>query len=58
MAVKSLAETIRSIAVGKQKRVTAANSNTARATAARVMGAGNYKVTKVTETTFDVARIA
>lgn len=55
---KSLAETIRSIAPGKKKRVTAANANTARATAARVLGAGNYQVTKVTDTTFDVARFA
>lgn len=58
MATKSLAETIRSIAVGKKKRVTAANANTARATAARALGAGNYSVRAVSATEFEVTRHA
>lgn len=58
MATKSLAETIRSIAVGKKKHVTAANANTARVTAARALGAGNYSVRAVSPTTFEVTRHA
>ena len=58
MATKSLAETIRGIAVGKKKRITAANANTARVTAARVLGVGNYSVRAVSATTFDVTRYA
>lgn len=58
MATKTLAETIRSIKVGCSRKITAINSNVARATAARVLGAGNYTVTKISDTTFDVARVA
>lgn len=58
MATKSLAETIRSIKPGSKKRVTAANANTARVTAARVLGAGNYSVRAVSATEFEVTRHA
>lgn len=57
MSDKSLAETIRSIKVGKKKKVVAANANTARATAARVLGAGNYSVHAVSSNEFEVTRL-
>lgn len=58
MTEKSLAETIRTIKAGKKKRVTASSANTARATAARVLGAGNYSVHALSSTEFEVARLA
>lgn len=58
MATKPLAETIRGIAVGKKKRITAANANTARVTAARVLGAGNYSVRAMSATEFEITRFA
>lgn len=54
MAQKSLAEIIRSIKPGKSKRVIGKNANTVRATAARVLGAGNYSVAAKSDTEFVV----
>ena len=42
---KSLADIIRSIKVGKSKRIEGHTPNVIRVTAARILGAGNYSVT-------------
>jgi hypothetical protein len=44
MKEKSLAETIRAIKPGKSKRIIGHSPNVIRATAARVLGQGNYSV--------------
>jgi hypothetical protein len=42
---KSLADIIRSIKVGKSKRIEGHTPNVVRVTASRVLGTGNYSVT-------------
>lgn len=57
-STESLSGLIRAIAPGKKAIITGRTSNVVRATVARVLGAGNYRVKRLDGFTFEVTRLA
>ena len=58
MSEKTLSETIRTIKKGKKTRISGHAGNVVRATAARILGKGNYNVAKGDNDTFTVTHLA